>query len=240
VDGGELNLSHNYLIRSCGTLNRQIVHETVDAQGHRLGYEPLIELKYRPPSDNIQIVDLPRDESSGADMAAATEIAKAVVHDFNHWRHALGNYPIRMMLITALKQWHATRVRPSGGVYFLHSSFAGELEKLSRFVDALPGVSALHVLPLVDDRKQREMLRSAYEFENVEAADGLIGDIQEMLRDPKTKVGKDRFFRLQQDYRALTEKAAEYSDLLDEKMEMTAARLEILQESIVLLAGRIR
>lgn len=230
----------NYLLRQWlndpDKLVYQLVCEKVDvARTDRLRYIVLANVTYLKHTENVEV------EHVGDPVFASisAEVGGRIQSYFTYWRGHLSHQPIRQMVRHCLDMWNATAVRSSGGIYFVAQDQHESLEKLERLINSLPRCS-FHVLPLIDDRKQREMLKQAFEDESIGEVDKLIGDIQTVLSDPDKRVTENAAMKVHERFTKLTGKTASYSDLLDETMEMTASRLEVLQATVQELFTRIR
>ncbi|GAC1646596.1 MAG: hypothetical protein NVS9B15_04770 [Acidobacteriaceae bacterium] len=230
----------NYMVRpwsnDADQITYQLVCEKVDsARTDKLRYVVLADIKYDKTTEAIatQHTGDPVFES------ISTEVGSRVQNYYNFWRGHLPDQPIRQLVRSCLDGWNATAVRASGGIYFVAQDEHENLEKLETLINSLPRCS-FHVLPLIDDRKQREMLKQAFEDESIGEVDKLIGDIQDVLADPEKRITENAAMKVQERFYKLMGKTANYSDLLDEAMEMTAARLEVLQGTVQELFQRIR
>lgn len=227
----------NYLIREVGkdpdNIWRRLVAETVDTEGRTLGYEEVAELHFFRPTQKITIKPM----VATLDPAADAVIAE-VENQFLAWNNTLTPYAVRELIRKILRGFNATVLRD--GVYFVREVHAEKVDALEAIVAILPGGSNFHSLPLLDDRKQRLMLKQAFEDESIGEVDRLLGEMRTVMTQPTAKITSDRFADFKLQYDALRSKVADYSDLLDEAMENTASRLEILNQAIFEIMGRIK
>ncbi len=231
----------NYLVREVGkdsdNVWRRLVAEQVDTEGHKLGYTELVELHFYRPTSKITVTVLP--EAGGALDDTARAVVETIEKLFVEWDNSLTPYSIRELIRKILTGMNATVVRPSGGVYFVRQMYAEQIEAMERAIATLPGGSSLHSLPLVDDSKQRAMLRQAFEDESIGAIDGLLGEISVILKSG-TKITSDRFAQFKSEYDGLKKKVVDYSDLLDVALAETGSRLEIMNDALFQLLGRVK
>lgn len=229
---------YNYMIRPAGSdadrVYRVIVRETVDNNGHELGYDELIKVVYNRASESIDF----RPEA--IDDPVVSEIQGAIIAYFYDWRDTLTAYACRELVRKLIENnLNGIRVRPSGGVYFVHERYAPVIDALDPAINMLSPDSAFHFLPLLDDGKQREMLRAAFEDESVGQIDTLIGEMGDILKGDK-QISMERFASYKASYDELRGRLVDYSDLLDEKLELSATRLEIMQQVVYELIGKVK
>lgn len=231
---------YNYMVRPAGTdtdnVWRVVVREAVDASGHELDYTEFIRVNYNAQSKQIsfeELTDISEDDT--------LESIKQEIRSYFHlWMNRLTAYTIRELARNNLERnMGAIKVRSSGGVYFVSEEFADQLEALETVINSLDDGTNFHSLPLLDDGKQREMLRAAFEEESVGECDRLIGEMTEILKSDK-KITKDRFVQFKVEYDLMRRKVVDYSDLLDEKLDHTSTSLAIVKKTMTKLMGQIK
>lgn len=231
VDAG---IFENFLVRDLNADNekvyKRIVGEKVDENGRKLGYEQLYDVTFDKASSNIMTRRL------GPVSQIAEEIVTAIQTGFNLERGTLNSYAVREWIRHFVVGLSATQVRPGGGVYFLRQEHKDKIAALEQFATSLPGDVVFHSLPLIDDRKQREMLKAAFESETADEIDKLITEIGD-IKANKKKVSATRYEEYLNKYHALVERTNEYSELLEEKMSTTHSRLEIFMREMVQLTA---
>lgn len=219
----------NILIRdvrqAAGHVWKQIVIEEVDGQNKRLSYEPKLELEYDPDIDGIVPMWLtPEHETTRL-------AAQQIMNDFNDWKGQLTDHNIRKLITDVLATCNATETRASGGVYFVMESRMGRVRDLGKVLD-ITGVSGrgkvdLVTIPLIDDAKQREHIRNAFEDESVGEAQRMISEIEELLSGPE--VSERKFIAMTKRMKELKDRANEYTQLLDDNLDGTQLRLQALE-----------
>lgn len=210
---------------------RRLVQEVVDTEGHTLSYDEVYELKFNRASNTITVTPLTWMPSTEA-VQAVSEVQTY----FDTRRDLVTSFTVREWVRSVLRSLSSVALRD--GVYYLPNASADQMRALEKVVNALSGATC-HTLPLVDDRKQRAMLKQAFEDESVVEADRLIGQITEILLDKDRTVTTDRFANIKVECDRLRGRVLEYSDLLSEGMGSSAARLEVLQMSIEELLDRV-
>lgn len=220
----------NYLLREFKdkfSITKRIVRERVNSKGKRLEFTEMFDVTFSRSDGSLQT------KSINGGRPICQEIAQEIETEYATWRGCVGSYTIREWIRAFVLRLGATRVRPGGGVYFLREDHVAKLAALEEFGNRVPnGVIEFHYLPLIDDRRQREMLRRAFESEASEACDQLIGEMQRLTKDDK-KITADRYAGFVTEYQQLLAKSREYSDLLEATLDSTGARLSILQKQVM-------
>lgn len=210
---------------------RNIIREELDASEHALTYDDLGTVTYHRKTDHVSA----HNELKGR----GPEIFETIKQYFSEHIDLLTAYAIREFARKNLERnLHAICARPSGGIYFVQKEFLDGLDAIENVVNGVEG-AMFHSLPLVDNDKQRAMLRDAFENESVGEIDRLLGEIGEILKGDKD-ISTKKFMSFRDEYEAIRTKVAEYSDLLDVAMEATSFRLETMSEVLTDLLGRVK
>ena len=234
----------NYLVRSTDerdpdTIRRLIVCETVDKKGKRLSYEEVYYIDFKRIDSSIQFGPVNTSVSPELNFFG-NKICQEIVSDFQSWQGCLNSQSIREMIRRALLRFGATKVRDGGGVYFVSNSQTSNLNSLELFVNEdLGGNSNFHSLPLVDDNKQRDMIRRAFEAETTEAVDAILAEIQELSKS-KRPISSNRYANLITEYQELCKKSSDYSALLENALGETDSRITIVQSALIGLRNNVR
>lgn len=238
----------NWLVRnvevSAGNHWKQIVVEQVDGQNRRLSYEPVLEIRYNPEGpaivedngDGPQLMVVPggriTHEWIGGWHPGVHGAYMQILRDFAYWRGNLHDYVLREMIRDVIVDCKATVVRPSGGVYFVMAENIEAVNSLESIVDSIAGAS-IHTVPLVDNAKQREMLRQAVQDETVGETTRMIKEIDELLDGPP--ITEKRFIALSQKRKELSDKVTSYIEMLDAIDADALLRLQSLDLKIASL-----
>ncbi len=211
---------------------RTLVKEALDSSNHVFFYENIAQIRYIRATEEIQLTDFLNEDHT---HSLFHEVRSYYDRNIN----LLTAYAIREFIRKTLENnLHSTCVRPSGGVYFVQKEYFDDLQALENVINDIPSAT-LHTLPLIDDSKQREMLRLAFEDESVGEIDRLLGDVAEILKS-EGSITQNRFLSFANEYDLLRSKVAEYSDLLDMAMTSTASRLEIMSNSLFELLSKVK
>jgi hypothetical protein len=234
--------STEYMIRDVSANSTEIVRilvrESRDSEGEQLDYDELVKLRFLRKSEKIVIEAI--DAGWGNDDVAV-EIVNDVESYFESQTGILTAFAIRKYIRDLIHaEVYGISVKDSGGVYFVGSKYANIVAILCGIIDGLNG-SSFQMVPIVDDSKQREMLKAAFEEDSIGEIDKLIGKMTEILQaDEKTKLTVDAYATFKASFDVIKNRVLEYSDLLDEAMETTASRLEIADEIMFDLIGKVK
>lgn len=235
---GVNNIAHvNYLVRNAGTdanhVWRVLIRESVDTQGHEIGYDEVAKIQYNRTTNDIQTVKSDVIDS----IPVEDDILHGIVKYFLEETTIFTPYSIREYVRRGLEGYlRAIRVRPSGGIYFVQEQFSQPLAALESVINGIGG--SVHTLPLLDDSKQREMLRAAFEDESTSDITAMMDEIRDILKNGKT-ITSDRFADFKVRYDHQKTKLLEYSAILDEAMDTTASYLELAQQQIKVLIDKV-
>lgn len=238
------NVFENYLMREFrdnNSITRRLVRERVDNKGRKLDFTEMVDFVFERATGLLNHVEL-----AAANEEVNTIIAE-VYTEYLAWRGCLGTYTVREWVRKYIIRLGATQVRSGGGVYFLQTQHNPTIVALEVFATAMQahgyGTLTFHSLPLVDDRKQREMVRQAYEAETIGAVNKSIGEIAALLdnaRTTGTKITADRFGAFMTAYHEVGGKTREYGEVLQDELSTTSASLEILQKQLWELAKHVK
>lgn len=226
----------NHMFRRVGSEKNQVwrvlVRETVDSHGKELGYEEIAKLVFDLKNANF---------STRWVTNQVLPVEKEIIHDvseyYSEWATRATTYSIREFIRKNL-EWHlhSVKVRPSGGVYFVQEQYSDTLIALEGVVNDIG--AAFHTLPLLDNAKQREMLRAAFEEESIADIAEMMDEMTNLLKGDKS-VTSDTYVEYHERYNKLRTKVLEYSDILDSALEKTASYLELAKAQIVKLADKV-
>lgn len=222
----------NYLVRN--VLDRgekavkQIVVEQVNASGVKLNLTPAVQVEY--DAGNITLTHL---SSPLGHHDQAMAVAELIEQDYDAQRNTVNAYGVRELIRRVILQSGATTVRPSGGVYFLTAAKADAIEALVKLADGIALVD-VHPVPLIDDTRQREMLRKAVEAETIDKIDKTLGEI-----DKIESLTPQRYASLAAEMNELKAKTTEYVDLLDESLDAAQFRIRVYEAKMRQLYAKV-
>lgn len=148
---------------------------------------------------------------------------------------------LRQMVRRQLDAMGAFLLRRNGSVYFLKKSEEERAIAMCDLLDWIGNGSGMHILPLIDTDKQREMIQAAFEDEVHESAQSMLNTLSEAItnKKPVTKAAWVDFMNRKEALQAL---AAEYSDLIDREFVKAGTELALLDDAMteLLTAGLIK
>lgn len=228
----------NYLIRDVPadetSIRKVLVRETVSPGAtENLKYETeLCILTYNREDGSVS--------TSCIQDVVAQAIAQQVKTAYQANRGMLDSNGIRALLRKVILGVNGVNVRGNGGgIYFVSQDNAPTLKNLEGFAATIPNVALLHTLPLIDDAKQRDMLKRAFESETVDEIEHLISEIADL-----EKVGKPITANALASYtgqlKALRSKTQEYMNLLDDKTAQANSSINIFERQILRLMTLVK
>lgn len=231
--------TYNYELRDAGYddtfVFRSLVEELVDSKQHSHGYTVLAQVIFTKDTFNLAFnMQVPADHHA---MPIITQIEQSI-RDYIHQKgEVIPAITTRQNVQRALERsLLGTRVRPGGGVYFVGMDKVKQLEAVEYVVNNVPTAS-FHILPLVDDKKQRAMLKSSFEDDSVEQTRGLIEEITELLKSGDDITAR-KFKDIQGRYSEQKKKLDAYQKLLSDALSRSATELDVCQAQIVTLLDR--
>lgn len=225
------------LLRDVKRVNRevhkQLVLEEIDASNEVLSFTATHKVVFHSVGSTITIT--PIDPSPFPSVS--DQIIKAIHDGFATGRDKHNAYAVRELLRRELMSANATLVRPTGGVYFVPRTSAAKLDAVTKVAEMIDGVN-LHALPLIDDIKQRAMIKDAVQSETILEIDRRLADIDKILAGPE--ISAKRFQDLMTEMNSLTGKTEEYSDLLEDTLSGAEKRVKVYKAKMRKLFDHVR
>lgn len=232
----------NFLIRpvtqTLDDIERHLVIEEVDPDGRKLAYHDVAHMKFDRKKNQLNV----SKKSINADLDDMTdETLQAFAVHLKDATKYIDAQVIRRMVREQLDLMSAIAVRRQGSVYFIpfkaHKLTEG-LEKLLTYCG--PG-SAFHALPLIDDQKQREMVRQAFEDEVHDGASQLITELGQ-LTDAKTEITPNAWGVYREKFNTLRAQMTEYEALVKDELLQADSEMDALELQLAnfLTAGLIK
>lgn len=225
---------------------RHLVREVRDERETRLSYDVRLgECVFHrdPGSDDAGAGSLEVAPDHGAIRAlppAEQRQVQALLAQIKsaYTRHCtyLGADRLRAMLRNYIESLNAVRVRPTGGVYFVHRRHADTLAGLRELVRCLGGGSHLVRVPIPDQEEMREMVVSAFTTRARDDLDRLARDIAEAQR--AGDAGDTVVTGLHKRFADLKAATAEHAQLLNTTLDDTGAALKLVQAQLTSLLAQ--
>jgi hypothetical protein len=245
--GREATLMIRPVRRDGGQIVRHLVREVRDEPSVRLSYDVRLgECVFRrddhpaaaPGAGALQVTpdyaairQLPSEEQEKV-TAMLAEIQAA------YSRHCtyLTADRLRTVVRTYIEALNAIRVRPTGGVYFVHRIHDRTLAALRELVRRFGGGSHLARLPIPDQDEQRELIISAFTTKAREDLDKLARDIADAQRDGQG--GEAAIAALHKRFVSLQAATAEHARLLNTSLDDASAALKLVNVQLASLLAR--
>lgn len=163
---------------------------------------------------------------------AAQMIADTIRSTFNAVKGTLDGYGIRELFRRIIGTGaHGINVRGSGGgLYFSSEDFGHVVDNLGRLSALIPGTT-VHYLPLIDDAKQREMVKRAYEAETIDEVEAVVNEIAK-LRESGKPITANKVAGYMKHLEDLRGKTSEYIKLLGASQDMASSSVELFRRQI--------
>lgn len=232
------NVTQRLLIRevagSSERIVRRVVEELVDAQGETLSYRETAQVTYN--SNHPETLDIQELEQDGHSMA----LLLLLDEKYQQERGCLDGNGIRSIINRTLASCQAVNLRGrSGGVYFAPESHAARLEALENWASQIPGAN-VHTLPLLDDRKQRDMVRASIRSEMTSDIEHLMAECAGLLSQPEDETISNRKFNaINTEFTNLKKKIGEYNNVLEEQVLGASDRMNIVAQQVGQLFMRL-
>lgn len=208
----------NILIRSVSTsaaeVERHMVLEIVDPNGKTLEYYTVAEMKFDRVNETMNLKKASIDPDINPIIDSSVELFRA------KFKEAVGTIDpqvIRRMIRLQLDAMGGIGVRRQGSVYFYPAKYKAQGEALEELCRNLNSGSVFHNLPLVDDTKQREMIKSAFEEEVHEEATELIKQLMTKA-EAGTPITAKAWAEYRKRLQVLSDRRAEYESLVNHEI----------------------
>jgi len=245
--GREATLMIRPVRRDGGQIVRHLVREVRDEASVRLSYDVRLgECVFRRDDhpaavagggalqvtpDYAAIRQLPPDEQEKV-TALLAEIQAAYRHHCTY----LTADRLRAAVRTYIEALNAIRVRPTGGVYFVHRTHDQTLAALRELVRRFGGGSHLARVPIPDQDEQRELIISAFTTKAREDLDKLARDIAAAQRGDQT--GEAAIAALHKRFVSLQAATTEHAQLLNTSLDDTSAALKLVNVQLASLLAQ--
>lgn len=215
----------NFLIRSvaqnANEVERHLVLEIVDPEGRHLTYHDAAHMVLDRKKGSLNVSVKRIDDELDA---LTRETLKLFTAKLKESQEFIDAQVIRRMIRDQLTYMHAISVRSGGSVYFIPYKEHELTEALEQFAAHCGDGSAFHSLPLIDDKKQREMIQAAFESEVHDEATQVITELSNMIDTGKT-ITVNGLATYKNRFNQVKERLGEYQGLVD--VELLKAQTEI-------------
>lgn len=211
---------------------RRVVSELVDAGGETLSYQEVHQIEY-----NLNHPDRLVTDELEPNLNAA-KLIDELRAEYEANQGCVNGNAIRGIISRTLSACLATNLRGrAGGAYFVSDDHVGMVRALEEFAGTISEVR-VNSFPLVDDRKQRAMVKRAIDEDMSTNLERAMVELGEVLMSGET-ISQRKFATLSGKVAEIKAKAQEYSALLQTSVTGSQDRLDILQGQISALYGRV-
>lgn len=250
-DTGKQGVTATLMVREVAYDNEQVVRhivkETKDSRGKKLSYEPqLATLKFlrggrtsKGLKGTHTVKTTVVDACSAKDRPRVEGLIKQAMaryDDLYQYYHADALRAVIRNYVTAL---NAIAVKPSGGVYFVHTSRQTTVDALHELVKRIGQGCSFHQLPLLDTTDQREMLTDAFQTEVEDEVRLLLKEIAALNDKYKSRVPVAKYADLNARYQNIVERSEEYTRVLGLAQGRAGSALELALDGVVDMSGRL-
>lgn len=234
VPTNDPEIFENYLVRHVAqtpaTATKHIVVERVNSNGKRLDLLPMVSLEFDTNAYPQVTVGYLDDPATGlpCDHDQAHAVGELVARDYLADRGKVNAYGFRDLIRKVVDHVGATTVR--SGVYFVPEARMATIANLEAVTDQIDGIS-VNVIPLIDNSKSREMLKTAFTQDTFNAIDKALSEIDAL--DHEVPVAK--FAALTQKKAALKREADEMAALLETNLEDAEIRMQLYEAKLLKL-----
>jgi hypothetical protein len=166
------------------------------------------------------IAKLPR-----AEQATVQEMLSAIERRYQHRCTYLTSDRLRSVIRRYVENLSAIKVRPTGGVYFVHREHAAALGALRELVGRFGPESSFVRVPIPDQSEMREMVIKAFTTSAKDDLDRLAEDIAAAQRAKRF----DEAAKLYERFTEVQEATNKHSALLSASLDDTRAALELVK-----------
>lgn len=221
--------------RDSDSIVRHVVREVRDEQKANLTYDTCLAVCTFRRATNDQspdgagtlhiqpnaraIAKLPQAEQDNV-----SKLIKDIEAQYQRRCAYLSSDRLRSVVRRYVESLNAIRVRPTGGVYFVHRRHAPTLAALREVVSRLGKGSNLVRVPIPDQEEMREMIIQAFTTRAKDDLDQLAADIAAAQRSGKAEEVEKLYDR----FKALKNATAEHSELLATSLDDTQAALDLV------------
>jgi len=232
----------NFLIRPVAQtiedVERHLVLEIRDPDGRRLTHQTAAELRFERKTGVLHVKMEKLDDDLQPLLEETMDNFASILKDSTKYVEA---QVIRRMIRSQLEYMNAVLARSKGSVYFIPKKHKKLMEGLETFTASCGKGSVFHSIPLVDDTKQQELVKNAFEEGVHEQSQQIISELSAYVSQSK-EITANAWNDYKQRLVALTHKANEYSELVDFELNQSQTELEAVQAQLqeMLMSGLVK
>lgn len=224
---------------------KRLTRVRVDSDTQDVGLVELGNLEFIRGTSSIRWHQFDEVEIDSSSQRAVDLLVGSVQMGFDHWRGCLD--------INGIRAWFRKQVEENVGAFVVRRGgvvwFA--LERHREQIESLESVASLirqgeygdiefHAIPLLNDEKQRDRVREAYEAETADELDSLREVAVAYKKADDKKLTKDRLASMWDDYHRLAERTKEHEEILESTLRVTTGRLDMYRRTLMTLNSKAK
>ncbi len=219
-------------------IERHMILEIIDPDGRKLTHHTAAALRFERRAGVLHV----SVEQLGDDLQPIIEeslqMFAATLKNSTKYVEA---QVIRRMIRSQLEYMNAILARSKGSVYFIPKKYRKLMLGLEGFTANCGPGSVFHSLPLVDDTKQQEFVKKAFEDGIHDQATQIITELSALSSQEK-EITTGAWNDYKSKLNGLVSKANEYNDLVDSELSMAETELEAVRVQLqdFLMAGLVK
>jgi hypothetical protein len=234
-------LTANILIRPVKTdkqrVVKAIVREVVDGNAEKLNTATIGEaVFYKAPTNSMRLTLDPAALAAGEDSQLDPAISNLRARYAEFCQH-YDPQAIRKMIRDYVTDLNAVLVNPTGGLYFVHKTRDATLDKLSELVKRIGGDCLFELIPLVNTPDKREMLLEASQTATEKQCRELLEQVAKKAEGKRVTLNDWK--RMRDEMTKITDRAAEYSNILGVAQERASMSLEAMTIAVTSLFDKV-
>jgi hypothetical protein len=244
--GQDATLMIRHVRRDSDVIVRHLVREVRDEASVRLHYDTRLgecvfrrdpDPKAAPGAGSLQVVP---DHAAirqlpGAERDKVAQVLAEIGDAYRRNCAFLTADRLRAVLRGYIEALNAIRVRPTGGVYFVHRAHDQTLIALRELVSRFGAGSHLSRVPLPDQEEMRQMIIIAFTTRTEEDLDKLARDIAAAQANGASEA---TITVLHKRFASLQKAAAEHATMLSTSLDDTTAALQLVNVQLASLLAR--
>jgi hypothetical protein len=236
--GRTATLMVRHVRRDGDQIVRHLVREIRDEQQTRLSYDVKVgECVFRrdtapEAAHGAGSLHLAPDFTVVPSQAEQQHIRAVLDHIGDSYRRHctyLTGDRLRGVIRTYVETLNAIKVRPTGGVYFVHRRYQPALDALRDLVKRFGAGSHLVRVPLPDQAEMRQMVIAAWRTKAKDDLDRLARDIAAVQRAEPGQVAVHALYKR---FQTLQSAATEHTQLLNTSLDDTGAALQLVRAQL--------
>ena len=231
----------NIMFRSVATttteVERHMVAEVVDPNGRRLHYHTAATMVLNRKTN---VLNTTTNRVAGPLQEILDESLTAFKANLEDALKYVDPQALRRLIRQQLRLMLAISVRPKGSVYYFPGAYREQGEALEELCERIGSGSGFHMLPLVNTRKQRDMIKVAFTKDIHEEAQQVFQDLRKL--SSKKEVQASVVAALKSRVDTVERMVDSYESLIDEQLTQAKAEAVMMRKELmsILMSGAVK